>query len=65
LNLDLESSVLIGDNVSDIQAGVSAGVGCNLLFAQTESAELLNTNYQRISTLGDALSFLTSGQCKW
>ncbi len=31
--LALADSVLIGDRVSDIQAGHAAGVGCNLLYA--------------------------------
>lgn len=30
-NLDLSKSVLVGDKESDIQAGITAGVGCNLL----------------------------------
>lgn len=64
LNLDLENSTLIGDKSSDIQAGIAAGVGCNLLFAQTDPADLLGTAYQRISVLGDAVSFLTGGPRK-
>jgi D-glycero-D-manno-heptose 1,7-bisphosphate phosphatase len=40
-NLDLESSILIGDKASDIQAGVAAGVGCNILFSQENFAELV------------------------
>lgn len=63
-NLDLESSILIGDKASDIQAGVAAGVGCNILFAQEELAELLGIAYQRISILRDALPFITGGQSK-
>jgi D-glycero-D-manno-heptose 1,7-bisphosphate phosphatase len=30
-NLDLSNSILIGDNISDIMAGKSAGVGTNIL----------------------------------
>lgn len=30
--VDIEHSVLVGDKLSDIQAGFAAGVGCNLLF---------------------------------
>ena len=60
LNLDLECSILIGDKASDIQAGISAGVGCNLLFANDEPAELLNVDYKRITSLADALPFLNS-----
>lgn len=31
-DLDLASSLLVGDKISDIDAGRAAGVGCNLLF---------------------------------
>lgn len=60
--LDLANSVLIGDNASDIQAGVAAGVGRNILLARTASPELAGMNYQRISALRDALPFLSAGQ---
>ena len=60
LNLNLERSILIGDKVSDIQAGISAGVGCNLLFANDEPAELHNVDYKRITSLADALPLLNS-----
>ena len=30
-NIDLEKSVLVGDKITDIQAGIAAGVGRNLL----------------------------------
>jgi D-glycero-D-manno-heptose 1,7-bisphosphate phosphatase len=30
--VNLAGSVLLGDNETDVQAGVAAGVGCNLLF---------------------------------
>ena len=38
-NIDLPRSILIGDKESDIQAGIAAGVGCNLLYriASTDS----------------------------
>jgi len=61
-NLDLECSVLIGDKASDIQAGIAAGVGCNILFAQERPAELPSDAYQRITKLRDALSFITRDQ---
>lgn len=32
-NLDLRSSVLIGDKDTDIEAGIGAGVGCNILYS--------------------------------
>lgn len=33
-NLNLEKSILIGDKITDIQAGISAGVGRNVLISQ-------------------------------
>lgn len=60
LNLDLEHSILIGDKVGDIQAGMTAGVGCNLLLAEADPAELHNCDYRRIASLFDALPFLNS-----
>jgi D-glycero-D-manno-heptose 1,7-bisphosphate phosphatase len=36
--IDFARSVLVGDKYSDVQAGVAAGVGCNLLFAQDGEA---------------------------
>lgn len=31
--VDLQRSVLVGDKATDIQAGLAAGVGCNLLYS--------------------------------
>ena len=31
-DIDLSRSLVVGDKESDIQAGVAAGVGCNLLY---------------------------------
>jgi D-glycero-D-manno-heptose 1,7-bisphosphate phosphatase len=46
MNLDLGSSILIGDKASDIQAGIAAGVGLNILFAQKQPSALSGLNYQ-------------------
>lgn len=32
LGIDLAKSILVGDKETDIQAGIAAGVGCNLLY---------------------------------
>jgi D-glycero-D-manno-heptose 1,7-bisphosphate phosphatase len=32
LDIDLVKSILVGDKETDIQAGIAAGVGCNLLY---------------------------------
>jgi D-glycero-D-manno-heptose 1,7-bisphosphate phosphatase len=38
LNLDLRSSILVGDKLSDIQAGWAAGVGTQILFSPEHSS---------------------------
>ena len=60
LNLDLKHSILIGDKASDIQAGISAGVGNNLLFSNEETPELQNVDYKRINSLAAAMPLLNS-----
>lgn len=60
MNLDLASSILIGDNASDIQAGTAAGVGTNLLFSKHPLPELSGLPYQAIATLREALPFINS-----
>jgi D-glycero-D-manno-heptose 1,7-bisphosphate phosphatase len=62
LDLDLANSVLIGDKASDIQAGIAAGVGRNLLFAPQRVEELDGLNYKTIATLHDALPYLMSSK---
>jgi D-glycero-D-manno-heptose 1,7-bisphosphate phosphatase len=61
LGLDLKSSVLIGDKVTDIQAGNAAGVGTNLLFASRRPPELDGLDYQIIANLWEALPYLQRG----
>jgi D-glycero-D-manno-heptose 1,7-bisphosphate phosphatase len=61
LNLDLENPILIGDKASDIQSGITAGVGCNILLADTAPVELQDTIYQRVTSLGETLPFLVCG----
>ncbi len=58
LDLDLSGSILIGDKPSDIQAGIAAGIGKNLLFAADHPMELEGVSYQKIASLRDALPHL-------
>lgn len=58
ISLDLNRSVLIGDKPSDIQAGLAAGVGTNLLFASDHHAELVGVDYKVISALNQAVPYL-------
>jgi D-glycero-D-manno-heptose 1,7-bisphosphate phosphatase len=61
LAIDLSRSVLIGDKASDIQAGIAARVGTNLLFAAERPNELDGVNYERIATLREAINYLQRG----
>lgn len=63
--LDLKGSVLVGDKASDIQAGLAAGVGCNILFSQENPVELSDAKYQRITDLHAVLPFLRLSQSQW
>ncbi len=56
LGIDLAASILIGDKLSDIEAGIAAGVGRNLLL-QAEGSDAL-TGYVRIGMLREALPYL-------
>lgn len=58
LDLNLEDSILIGDKASDIQAGIAAGVGTNLLFSNHQLPELNGLAYQAIATLREAIPFM-------
>ena len=57
-SIDLGSSILIGDKVSDIQAGIAAGVGTNLLFSEERPYELNGIKYELISTLQEAIPYM-------
>lgn len=58
LGLDLERSVLIGDQFSDIQAGIAAGVGRNLLLSSLDEKVINIHSYERIASLRDAVPYL-------
>jgi len=57
-SIDLKSSILIGDKVSDIQAGIAVGVGKNLLFAEERPNILNSIKYELITTLEEAIPYL-------
>lgn len=60
-DLDLASSILIGDKASDIRAGIAAGVGHNILLAPFAPGELRGTAHRRISGLAEALAWFPAG----
>lgn len=57
-DLSLRKSILVGDKVSDIQAGIAAGVGMNILFSQIAHTELVGVSYLRVSALRDIIPYL-------
>lgn len=54
-NIDLSRSILVGDKITDIQAGLAAGVGCNLLYSNTQTL-IEATNV--VSHLGQVVHYL-------
>ena len=60
-SIDPGASILIGDSVSDIQAGVAAGIGTNLYLGESDiSKKLDNGLYNKISCLSEGAAFLSS-----
>lgn len=57
-NLSLENSMLIGDKSSDIQAGIAAGVGINVLFSPVKQLELAGVAHVTIQALKGAIPYL-------
>jgi D-glycero-D-manno-heptose 1,7-bisphosphate phosphatase len=57
-DVDLSRSVLVGDMDTDIEAGVAAGVGCNLLYRPHADSRSTPVAAQRISRLADACDYL-------
>ena len=60
-DLDLGQSTLVGDRDTDIDAGVAAGVGCNLLYRPRQvpcEAGLVGAATSVVTTLRDVLPFL-------
>jgi D-glycero-D-manno-heptose 1,7-bisphosphate phosphatase len=60
LGLDLGSSILIGDKASDIQAGVAAGLGLNILFTKQQFPEISSQKYHQITSLLEALPLINN-----
>jgi D-glycero-D-manno-heptose 1,7-bisphosphate phosphatase len=58
-NVDLQQSILIGDKLTDIQAGVNAGIGTNILYLGNDGMKSLSTlGYHSVATLHDAKLFI-------
>jgi len=57
-NVDLAASLLIGDKESDIEAGINAGIGCNLLLRPKRQSPLSTQANAVIEHLAQALPYL-------
>ena len=57
-NIDLSSSILIGDKPSDIIAGNKANVGLNILLSDHPHHELSSYSYKLVKSLDEAVKFL-------
>jgi D-glycero-D-manno-heptose 1,7-bisphosphate phosphatase len=61
LDIDLQGSILIGDKPSDIQAGLAAGVGTNILVQAVAGKTSPGAgDYLQIRALNEALPLLAS-----
>ena len=58
-DIDLSLSILVGDKMSDIGAGINAGVGQLFLMTEEEKRILPEENYINVSTLLDASNVLS------
>lgn len=59
LNIDLTKSILIGDKETDIQAGISSGIICNLLLSTKLADTHKNTTATKVvSHIREAVPFL-------
>lgn len=56
-DLDLTKSVLIGDKITDVQAGISARVGINLLFNKSIKLEKPK-DFKKVTYLKEAIPYL-------
>lgn len=57
-HLSLANSILVGDMPSDIQAGIAAGVGTNVLFSSVHHTELNGVDYLKVQSLREVISCL-------
>ena len=58
-NIDPEISILVGDKISDIKAGIAAGVGTNLYIGEADISQDVSVElYTGISNLTEAKDFL-------
>lgn len=61
LAINLERSILVGDKISDIQAGVTAGISKNLLLLGNSREKFVHPRCKVLKNLRDAIPYLLSG----
>ena len=60
--IDLADSVLVGDKISDIEAGVAAGIGLNVLFRPSRRrVDHVEFDGPRVGSLSEVVAFLKEG----
>ena len=57
-DIDLSSSILVGDKSTDIIAGNRANVGLNILLSDSFDDELSSYSYKLVKSLDEAVKFL-------
>tara|TARA_B100001093_G_C26860131_1_gene1029664 strand:- start:13363 stop:13911 length:549 start_codon:yes stop_codon:yes gene_type:complete len=58
-NIDLKKSILIGDKITDIEAGHNAGIGTNILYLDKNDIKpVSDLNFKIVNDLCDAKLFL-------
>lgn len=58
-NLNLHKSVLIGDKLSDIDAGCAAGIRHNFLLNQGSECHFASKDFTRISTFNEIIQYFS------
>jgi D-glycero-D-manno-heptose 1,7-bisphosphate phosphatase len=58
LDLNLQKSILVGDKLIDIEAGLAAGVGTNLFFSTDIVSNQSKIKFDRIHSLLEVVSYL-------
>ena len=57
-DIDLSSSILVGDKSTDIIAGNRANVGLNILLSDSSDDELSSYSYKLVQSLDEVIPFL-------
>ena len=57
-NIDLKQSIFVGDRLTDMQAGLSAGVGKNFLYKSKEKIAQKSQAYVKVEFFKEIISFL-------